>query len=290
MSSVIDDYRASIRPWLDAIGPIGPSGMSAKQNDTFRDLAEVHPDFPMAALFASIIEDGGQRFYCQLQIVPEMFRFGYDMLMHGMLPIPATEGVYEFAGQGRDGTLAMAVAARVRNEKMEIVTVGRLQEIDAIMPSSLVTIALKDARGDGGIRIHEPRCDKADEEAGQSLAMNGTWLLIGLFAAMTLKDVSRSVETPNARVNRKRIARGEAPLPTRNLLTLRAPGTMAARHGGDAGTHASPRYHFRRGHLRTLLRDTAKIVVNVRPTWVGDPSLGEIVKAYRITEAETHSS
>lgn len=48
-------------------------------------------------------------------------------------------------------------------------------------------------------------------------------------------------------------------------------------------TKASPRAHERRGHFRTLASGK---IISIRPTLVGDPSRGAILKDYRVTSKQ----
>jgi hypothetical protein len=82
-------------------------------------------------------------------------------------------------------------------------------------------------------------------------------------------------------INRKRIARGKQPFFSYKVLQLSAePQTHAvATVTGKKGTHASPRMHLRRGHLRRLESKS----IWVRHTMVNAGSkLGAVVKDYRI--------
>ena len=56
----------------------------------------------------------------------------------------------------------------------------------------------------------------------------------------------------------------------------------APRQEAKGGTHASPRQHDRRGHLRRLKSGKN---VWVKPHKVGDPSKGVVFHDYRILEA-----
>ncbi len=90
--------------------------------------------------------------------------------------------------------------------------------------------------------------------------------------------VSAEVMFPS-RLNRRRLARGELPLFSYRVLTidpdlLRMPGFK-----GADNAHASPRLHWRRGHVRKLLNGKVAIV---RPCLVGDGDAGAIAKDYRV--------
>jgi hypothetical protein len=61
------------------------------------------------------------------------------------------------------------------------------------------------------------------------------------------------------------------------------PDRMRAAVQSTGGTHASPRWHIRRGHWRTLSNGRR---VFVRVCEIGDPSKGAVFKDYRVTMGE----
>lgn len=285
---VADEFLAQMRPLVERIGPVGPRGMTASQSRIMEKIFDDHPDAPTGVFFESVA-DGAQRFICQMHITEEMVKFGFDLLVHNMLPVPAQKGVYEFRAEEDGRGLEVAVAADQIGDELRAVAVGRLKrEESGIMPSSMMRLALTGNDDDARVNIAEApnRTDEDEREAAQHIIMTGFPLMIGLFAAMTLKDVERRTELPSERTNRKRVERGDKPLPARHTLTLKYGAEVVVDAVAAGGSHASPRYHFRRGHMRTLLRDAAERKVRVRPTWVGDPTLGEITKAYRVIGSE----
>jgi len=54
------------------------------------------------------------------------------------------------------------------------------------------------------------------------------------------------------------------------------------KHAALGGTHASPRWHIRRGHWRTLA-DGRRIFI--RQCQIGDPACGGVVKDYIVKGA-----
>lgn len=78
--------------------------------------------------------------------------------------------------------------------------------------------------------------------------------------------------------NKRKIAQGKVPSYDWTTVVIKAVEPKSAPKGG---THASPRQHDRRGHLRRLR--TGKNVW-VKPHKVGDPSLGVVFHDYKIGE------
>lgn len=83
---------------------------------------------------------------------------------------------------------------------------------------------------------------------------------------------------PSAKLNKKRVARGRQPLFSYKVLALS--DDKRASGASQGGSHASPRMHLRRGHLRRL----KERVIWVRPSMVNVNSLdGVVVKDYDLT-------
>ena len=78
--------------------------------------------------------------------------------------------------------------------------------------------------------------------------------------------------------NRRKIAQGKIPAYDWRTVIIEP---IAPRQEAKGGTHASPRQHDRRGHLRRLRSGKN---VWVKPHKVGDPSLGVIFHDYQIGE------
>lgn len=85
---------------------------------------------------------------------------------------------------------------------------------------------------------------------------------------------TEAIEAPG-KLNKKRIAAGKVPFFEYRVLKIRAAGQKTAETGG--GSHASPRLHYRRGHIRRLQSGKKTWV---RPHMVGDAAKGHIVKDY----------
>lgn len=81
--------------------------------------------------------------------------------------------------------------------------------------------------------------------------------------------------------NRRKIAQGKVPsYDWRTVVITPCKPQPASQHKG--GTHASPRQHDRRGHLRHLRNGKN---VWVRPCKVGDPSRGTVFHDYEVRAA-----
>ena len=77
-------------------------------------------------------------------------------------------------------------------------------------------------------------------------------------------------------LNQRRIEKGKAPKYTWHTLVV---GAETVVRNDSGGTHASPRYHDRRGHQRRLKNGK---VIWVKACKVGDPSKGAVFKDYAV--------
>ena len=85
---------------------------------------------------------------------------------------------------------------------------------------------------------------------------------------------TEAIEAP-FKLNKKRLAAGKAPFFEYKVLKIKGTTQREREPGGTA--HASPRLHYRRGHIRRLASGKKTWV---RPHMVGDASRGHIVKDY----------
>lgn len=81
--------------------------------------------------------------------------------------------------------------------------------------------------------------------------------------------------------NRRKIAQGKVPAYDWRTVVI---GPTTPRKDPQGGTHASPRQHDRRGHLRRLRNGKN---VWVKPCKVGDPSKGIVFHDYRLQTQQT---
>jgi hypothetical protein len=79
-------------------------------------------------------------------------------------------------------------------------------------------------------------------------------------------------------LNKKRIANGKRPLFSYKVLQLDSENSRKSRAPSGGGSHASPRMHLRRGHIRRLDGRT----IWVRSTLVNSSSEGVVLKDYSV--------
>lgn len=120
-------------------------------------------------------------------------------------------------------------------------------------------------------------------DEGQTMDKTEAEMILG-FVSAWYDSLSRRREAyvpsvPQTFTNRRKIAQGKVPAYDWRTVVIEP---TAPRRESLGGTHASPRQHDRRGHLRRLRSGRN---VWVKPCKVGDPAKGVIWHDYAIREA-----
>jgi len=92
--------------------------------------------------------------------------------------------------------------------------------------------------------------------------------LMRFIQIMNCSNVVIKNNLPPEKVNKKRAKKGKPPLFEYKTLELTSINSKSNEHQG--GTHASPRWHLRRGHIRHLQ--------NGNEIWINDCSVGSVTK------------
>jgi hypothetical protein len=121
------------------------------------------------------------------------------------------------------------------------------------------------------------KADKDECTLAPSLVSDMT----ALVALLHADGVSLRSKPAPQRLNKMRVAKGKFPIGPMSDVFINVGGTQYATSGAIVGSHASPRMHWRRGHVRRL--QDGKIT-NVKPCLVG--SVGSAApREYRVKVA-----
>jgi len=129
--------------------------------------------------------------------------------------------------------------------------------------------------------VHEGLIKYGPYEESDKMDKTDAEMILGFMSAW-YESLSRRVEsylpTPvQTYTNRRKIAQGKVPVYEWRTVVIEP---AKPRSESQGGTHASPRLHDRRGHLRRL--QSGKNVW-VKPCKVGSPSNGIVFKDYQIS-------
>lgn len=137
--------------------------------------------------------------------------------------------------------------------------------------------------------IHPEFVETLDQERDikplNSYTVRSVTSVLELVEALSCSNVIISdTEEISKKLNKRREAKGKLPLYQYKILTLDVPITNPKRKDYQGGTHASPRQHLRRGHIRVYNRgyeDEYRIWINSKI--IGKEENGIIEKRYRLT-------
>lgn len=116
---------------------------------------------------------------------------------------------------------------------------------------------------------------KNSVETKNGYAAFACWIM-GVFALLSAGKLTSSPEAPKESASKRRLAQGRPPLFDHHVIRVPAGSNLG---GGDDETHASPRLHWRRGHVRNL---SGGGLTRVRPHLVGDASRGFVSHDYTV--------
>lgn len=105
----------------------------------------------------------------------------------------------------------------------------------------------------------------------------GQYVLQAL-VCLAAKGIKLEQATPSRVINKLRKAKGKPPQAEHHIVVI-DPERILREPRNEHGTHASPRMHWRRGHIRTLA-DGRK--VQVHACIVGDPKAGWVTHDYEV--------
>lgn len=170
---------------------------------------------------------------------------------------------------GRDSKGDKFLVLTMQGDENTIVLFGCAMFPDHWTRTPLFAVVMED----GGCRIGSV---EGEEEVTKAQAAPIVGILAEFLKA-TSKTGYRATEKANSVTNKRRSAKGKAPLIYDWHTVVIEPPAIKGEYQG--GTHASPRQHERRGHWRTCANGKR---VWVRNCTVGDASRGSVFKDYRI--------
>lgn len=155
-----------------------------------------------------------------------------------------------------------------------------LQPAGAVFPKSWESVA-----SDGRIQFVKASPEIFDLTYGQGKqnpltdVSSDCGSVMELLEALSCRNVSTEpIKKIKPSVNAKRITDGKLPIYETRILTINSSAIHKQTTKQSGSSHASPRQHLRRGHIRRL--ESGNIWVN--SCVVGDPSKGSISKQYSV--------
>jgi hypothetical protein len=243
-------------------------------------LTKYEPDF------ADILARAHKFFLDRETITKEIFDcatdYGKQLWEHGLLELPFD--TCAFASYKDNGNIQVALTWKNLDNGNRILT-----RIYAIIPGKMMTkiggypltVGFKIVTGEEaevGSKIDDDATLHPDFNISD-FERKVAGFLTGIIGCLETRGISQSDIKAPKHTNKLRAAKGKAPLFEHkrvyvDMNSFRIPGML-----GTGMTHASPRLHWRRGHVRRLPdgRLTA-----VRPCLVGAPENGTISHEYMV--------
>lgn len=155
---------------------------------------------------------------------------------------------------------------------------GRLKDVGIILSGKVVTGTMVFLFGEIGEMAMQASGGDFDFNVAIDTHAEKT-AIMQLCAALNCSNVSTETLPAPKFLNKKRAKSGKPPLFEYKILKVDTTPTATRQSIPGGGTHASPRVHLRRGHIRRLPVKS----VWVQPCVVGDKSRGVVMKDYAVT-------
>jgi hypothetical protein len=119
------------------------------------------------------------------------------------------------------------------------------------------------------------------EDQHDEVAHFNTTMLYTVHSLLNARGVELKTELPPIKLNRRRVQKNRPPLYEHHILKIGG-YSSSGRIIGVGASHASPRSHWRRGHIRTIYRDTPQQKrIAIRASLINGP--GFISKDYKVS-------
>ncbi len=251
-------------------------GVTREHRLSAADIIEQAAKFDFGRLVLEKIEEGKYK-------IPEFTADELEFWTEGLIPLPYPCCWYEcIIGETRSGFIAIEEDGNVYAERFDIM---KANGQDSLLEDGIIIEIPRQARIGtdiyGSLRVLG-NISLVDGASPETLAATN-WQAHGpLIMYMTLMLNSRTTEKRSeqapAKLNKKRMLHGKAPLDSHTVVSI-VPQRFRQVEG-QGGTHASPRLHWRRSHVRTL--QSGKRILIARML-VGKAELGEVSHEYKVS-------
>ncbi len=149
------------------------------------------------------------------------------------------------------------------------VTLPRLADFQEWSAGNVADMVFTDLDGPNGV----------DDAQMRELARFGGDQLLGAIGCLNADGIVQTEQKEPKFTNKQRAAKGKPPLFGYTLVDIDTSAIKMPGMRGAGGSHASPRLHWRRGHVR---RYASGKISMVRPCLVGDKARGMIEHDYLV--------
>ena len=187
---------------------------------------------------------------------------------------PSWCGVLEFHGHPIEETTSADRAAARKEFKQSDMTLMKISPV--VLHRDFFLLGEIGQRQQAFLKSSglSPQYAQNMDTAGEATAIRQ------MCAVLNCSNIETKTVTPSPKLNRKRAKKGKQPFFEYKILEVVPQGAKKPHLGG---THASPRIHLRRGHIRRLPEKQ----VWVQPCVVGEKKNGVIMKDYKIRDQQS---
>lgn len=194
-----------------------------------------------------------------------------------MLPLPFDVVIFNFGACGGRGRVICDFVIKNSNG----FTVNEILKIDdnwLIMPW-VAYIHFGSNLDTGAAQFHPLEFASSHKIAdfNREQATQSTQRVLQALVCMETKHVRITDESASEKLNKVRERRGACPISGHKIVTIDTSSAIVE-ISDRGGTHASPRLHWRRGHVRHLTGGTK---TKVKPCLVGDPAAARVSQEWR---------
>jgi hypothetical protein len=195
-----------------------------------------------------------------------------------MLPLPFDIVLFNFGGIVKDKSIAVCDLVVKSYHGFTIQQIIRVDNAWLIMPWATCIYTGKNL-DKGGVVIN--KLEFASEhklvDANLGQATHSAQRVLQSLVCLETKHVRITDEAAPENLNKAREKRGACPISGHKIVTIDT-SSAVVEMSDRSGTHASPRLHWRRGHVRRL-PDGNK--TKVKPCLVGDPAAARVSQEWR---------
>lgn len=195
-----------------------------------------------------------------------------------MLPLPFDVVLYNFGSSGSQHGVIVCDFVVKSVDGFTVNEIVRIGNNWLVMPW-VSNIYFGKNLNNGGVEIFpfEFASDHKIVDANLAQASNSTQRVLQALVCMETKHVRIVDEAAPEKLNKSREKRGSCPIAGHRIVTIDT-SSAVSEFSGHGITHASPRLHWRRGHIRHLPGGNK---TKVKPCLVGDPSAARVSQEWR---------
>lgn len=195
-----------------------------------------------------------------------------------MLPLPFDVVLFNFGACGNNDGIMFCDFVVKSDDGFTVQEIFRVGGKWLIMPW-VASIHIGENLNEGGSTIHnlEFASDHKLEKRNFDQASYSTQRVLQALVCLETKYVRLIDQDAPDKLNKAREKRGASPISGHKIVTIDMDSAEVG-ISDRGGTHASPRLHWRRGHVRHL---AGGIKTKVKPCLVGDPTAARVSQEWR---------